>query len=143
MSKPTQVELLILCRSEQFLLECFYATDEVPYTFGMLVLTATGVGKRSKESFIKDWAQKATVEADKVQYTAEFSINAKFGEPGAVLIRNTHQAELYLESIALQLPSGTIYFSCHSYIAASTHDPKPRVFFSNKVCKSLPAHHIL
>lgn len=97
---------------------------------------ATGVGKRSKESFIKDWAQKATVQADKVQYTAEFSIGGEFGEPGAVLIRNTHQAELYLESIALQFPSGTLYFPCHSYIAPSIHDPKPRVFFSNKVSRS-------
>lgn len=109
--------------------------NEVPDWFAAFVLTATGAGKRSKQSFIKDWAEKATVQADKVQYTAEFSINAEFGEPGAILICNTHQAELYLESIALQLPSGTIYFPCHSYIAASVHDPKPRVFFTNKVRK--------
>jgi hypothetical protein len=100
--------------------------------------SVTKAGKRSKESFIQDWAQKATVQADKVQYTAEFSIHGDFGEPGAIRIRNTHQAELYLESIALQLPSGTVYFPCHSYVAASVHDPKPRVFFSNKVCKPLP-----
>lgn len=94
----------------------------------------TGVGKRSKQTFIKDWAAKATVVADKVQYTAEFSINvAEFGQPGAILIRNTHQAELYLESIALRLPSGTVFFPCHSYIASSDRDPKPRIFFTNKV----------
>lgn len=101
---------------------------------------ATGVGKRSQESFIKDWAEKATVQADKVQYTAEFRVGGEFGEPGAVLIRNTHQAEFYLESVALRLPSGTVYFPCHSYIAASVHDPKPRVFFSNKVRRLQPGY---
>lgn len=93
---------------------------------------ASGIGKRSKDIFIKDWAEKATVQADKVQYTAEFSIDAGFGEPGAVLIRNTHQSEIYLESIALQMQSETVYFPCHSYITAFSNDPKPRVFFSNK-----------
>ncbi|KAG0579870.1 hypothetical protein KC19_4G130100 [Ceratodon purpureus] len=94
----------------------------------------TGVGRRSKETFIKDWAEKARVVADKVQYTAEFSINiAEFGQPGAILIRNLHQAEHYLESIALRLPSGTVYFPCHSYIAASGRDLKPRIFFTNQV----------
>lgn len=57
----------------------------------------------------------------------------RFGEPGAVLIRNTHQSEIYLESIALQMQSETVYFPCHSYITAFSNDPKPRVFFSNKV----------
>ena len=83
---------------------------------------------------IKDWVLRAPEIGTKIEYTAEFAIKAaEFGQPGAILIRNPHQAEFFLDSITLEWPSGTVHFPCHSNIASSTLDPKPRVFFSNKV----------
>lgn len=122
-----------LSRDEQMVNAVDVLSDLTGSKIFLQLVSADVVGKRSKESFIKDWALKAGVVADKVQYTADFDIGGDFGEPGALLIRNSHQAEFYLESIALQLPSGTVYFPCHSYIAPSAHDRRPRVFFSNKV----------
>lgn len=101
---------------------------------------ATKVGKRSKETAIMDWAQKALEKGDKIEYTAEFTLKlADFGRPGAILIRNTHQAEFYLDNITLELPSGPVHFPCHSYVASSILDSKPRVFFTNQVIK--PSKH--
>lgn len=100
---------------------------------GMLSYAATGVGKRSKESFIKNWREKAWQTADKVQYVAEFTIPSDFGQPGAILIRNKHQAEFYLDAIALKMPSGCVYFPCHSFVHPHAKNPAARIFFSNKV----------
>lgn len=100
---------------------------------GMLCYAATGVGKRSKESFIRNWTEKAWQTADKVQYVAEFTIPSDFGQPGAILIVNKHQAEFYLDAIALKMPSGCVYFSCHSFVHPHAKNRAARIFFSNKV----------
>eukprot|EP00250_Pteridium_aquilinum_P020529 c24850_g1_i1 orf=265-3018(-) len=92
----------------------------------------TKIGKRSNESPLKDWAEKAKYVADKVEYVTEFTLNEDFGIPGAILVLNEHPSELYLETIALEgLPSGRVYFPCYSWVHSKNDDPVKRVFFSN------------
>ncbi|KAL2652468.1 hypothetical protein R1flu_020596 [Riccia fluitans] len=94
----------------------------------------TKVGKRSKESFIKDWSLKALVVADKVQYTAEFEVEKDFGVPGAFIITNNHQNEFFLDTISLHgYESGAIHFPCSSWVHSVKDNPSSRVFFSNMV----------
>lgn len=94
----------------------------------------TGVGKRSKQSALKNWSEKANIRADKIQYTADFVVREDFGVPGAVTIVNRHQNEFFVETIAIQgLPSGTVYFSCYSWVQSHVRIPKERIFFSNEV----------
>ncbi|MCO5561651.1 hypothetical protein L7F22_015272 [Adiantum nelumboides] len=93
----------------------------------------TGAGRRSSRVALHDWSEKASIVADKVQYTAEFKLSKWFGWPGAITILNNHQNELFVETIALQgLPIGTIYFSCYSWVQPKFQDPQERVFFTNQ-----------
>ncbi|KAH7293757.1 hypothetical protein KP509_28G041100 [Ceratopteris richardii] len=93
----------------------------------------TGVGRRSNRAPLCDWAEKAGIVADKVQYTANFKLSKSFGLPGAITIKNNHQNEIFVENIALQgLPIGTVYFPCHSWVQSKFQDPQERVFFSNQ-----------
>ncbi|KAI5057411.1 hypothetical protein GOP47_0027426 [Adiantum capillus-veneris] len=94
----------------------------------------TGVGKRSTTAVLLDWVQKASINADKVQYIAEFKVSNQFGLPGAITIVNNHQNEFFLETIAIKgLPSGTLYFSCYSWVQSKFKNPKESIFFTNHV----------
>ncbi|MCO5575282.1 hypothetical protein L7F22_029082 [Adiantum nelumboides] len=94
----------------------------------------TGVGKRSHTAYLQDWAKKASINADKVQYIAEFKVSNRFGLPGAITIVNDHQNEFLLETIALKgLPSGTVYFSCYSWVQSKFKNPQETIFFTNHV----------
>ncbi|KAI4965989.1 hypothetical protein ZWY2020_047244, partial [Hordeum vulgare] len=91
---------------------------------------------RSGGASIKDWCQKQGAKGEHVVYTAEFTVDAGFGEPGAVVVANRHHREFFLESIVVEgaLPCGTVYFDCNSWVQTTGELPGDanRVFFSNK-----------
>lgn len=88
----------------------------------------------SGRASIKDWCQKQGAKGEHVVYTAEFTVDADFGEPGAVLVANRHHREFFLESIVIEsgLPCGTVYFACNSWVQTTGELRDKRVFFSNK-----------
>ena len=90
---------------------------------------------QSGRASIKDWCQKRGAKGESVVYTAEFTVDADFGEPGAVLVANRHHREFFLECIVVEsgLPCGTVYFPCNSWVQTTGELPAQRVFFSNKV----------
>ncbi|KAF8703249.1 hypothetical protein HU200_032039 [Digitaria exilis] len=91
-----------------------------------------GVPKKSKPSKL-NWFDKKDVKAERVVYTAEFTVDASFGEPGAVTVLNRHQREFYLESVVVEgFPSGPTHFTCNSWVQPTRVDRDPRVFFTNK-----------
>eukprot|EP00249_Psilotum_nudum_P020445 c27707_g1_i1 orf=823-3570(-) len=93
----------------------------------------TQLGKRSQESALRGWSEKATTNAREVEYTAEFIVSQDFGVPGAINVVNGHQSEIFVEAISLDgLPSGKVYFPCHSWVQPKHQNPKPRLFFSNQ-----------
>lgn len=105
-----------------------YANPRILYSYA-----ETGVGKRSNKAELQNWAQKASINADKVQYTAEFKVSKAFGMPGAITIINNHQNELFVETIAIKgLPMGTVYFSCYSWVQSKYNNPKETIFFTNQ-----------
>lgn len=95
----------------------------------------TGGPKTSKRTHLKGWFDKKDLKAEKVVYTAEFMVDSTFGEPGAITILNRHQREFYLENIEVQgfESTGTVHFTCDSWIQPTRIHPNKRVFFTNKV----------
>ncbi|KAJ4817934.1 Lipoxygenase [Rhynchospora pubera] len=93
----------------------------------------TGGPKTSKRTHLKGWFDKKDLKAEKVVYTADFMVDSTFGEPGAITILNRHQREFYLESIEVQgFPTGTVHFTCDSWVQPNKIQPNKRVFFTNK-----------
>eukprot|EP01018_Ginkgo_biloba_P004876 Gb_16198 [translate_table: standard] len=93
----------------------------------------TNSGKRSKESPLKGWLQKSIIRAEKVEYTADFTISSDFGLPGAIMVTNQHQKEFFLETVVLEgFLGGPVYFPCNSWVHSKKDNPEKRIFFSNK-----------
>ncbi|KAL6838325.1 hypothetical protein ACP4OV_031829 [Aristida adscensionis] len=92
-----------------------------------------GGPKKSKRSRLVGWFEKKDVKAERVVYTAEFTVDASFGEPGAVTVLNRHAREFFVESIVVEgFPSGPAHFTCNSWVQPTCVDRAPRVFFTNK-----------
>ncbi|WOL02641.1 putative lipoxygenase 6 [Canna indica] len=107
----------------------------------VLELISTVINPRTKKpksaaTVIKDWYKKKNVKGERVVYTAEFEVDADFGEPGAITVINRHQKEFFLESIVIQeeegITRGPIHFSCNSWVQSTKDLPGKRIFFSNK-----------
>lgn len=96
----------------------------------------TRSAKRSNEGALKHWLKKSNVNAEKVEYTAEFEVTSDFGTPGAITVMNQHQREFFLESIVLEgFIGGPVYFTCNSWVQSTTVHQEKRIFFTNKVKK--------
>ncbi|XP_076928432.1 linoleate 13S-lipoxygenase 3-1, chloroplastic-like [Bidens hawaiensis] len=87
--------------------------------------------KVSKEC-VKDWCKCTTRKAVGTgcfSFQVELLIDADFGEPGAILVRNNYEQELYVETISLD---GFVHFTCNSWIQPAHICKEQRIFFSNK-----------
>ncbi|XP_010540189.1 PREDICTED: lipoxygenase 3, chloroplastic-like [Tarenaya hassleriana] len=95
----------------------------------------TNEARKSREAVLKDWSRKSNTKAERVHYTAEFTVDAAFGTPGAITVTNKHQKEFFLESIAIEgFASGPIHFPCNSWVQSQSDHPQKRIFFSNQPC---------
>ncbi|KAL4367478.1 hypothetical protein GQ457_05G026220 [Hibiscus cannabinus] len=93
----------------------------------------TKAPKKSRGAVLKDWSKKAKVKAERVHYTAEFTVDSNFGLPGAITVTNKHQQELFLESITIEgFACGPLHFPCNSWVQSNTDHPAKRIFFSNQ-----------
>ncbi|KAG6477244.1 hypothetical protein ZIOFF_066496 [Zingiber officinale] len=109
----------------------------------VLELISTGIHPRTKKqktsgaTVIKDWFEKKNVKGERVVYTADFTVDSSFGEPGAITVINRHQKEFFLESVVIEgegstSSCGPVHFSCNSWVQSTKDHPKKRIFFSNK-----------
>ncbi|KAL3676007.1 hypothetical protein R1sor_025955 [Riccia sorocarpa] len=104
--------------------------------------------KLSQKAKINNWATQgdagnSVLGAEDFVFNIGFKLPDDFGEPGAILVRNNHKAQFFLESITLEYSAadgavgskGTnrIEFPCYSWIYNTSYYTKDRVFFSNKV----------
>ncbi|KAJ8755920.1 hypothetical protein K2173_024465 [Erythroxylum novogranatense] len=93
----------------------------------------TKASRRSNEAGLKDWSKKSNVKAERVHYTAEFTVDSTFGVPGAITVNNKHQKEFFLESITIEgFACGPVHFPCNSWVQSKKDHPGKRIFFSNE-----------
>ncbi|XXG51426.1 hypothetical protein AAC387_Pa02g5199 [Persea americana] len=93
----------------------------------------TKKAKKSREAILKDWLKKSNLKADRVVYTAEFTVDSSFGVPGAITVSNKHQKEFFLESIVVEgFACGPVHFVCNSWVQSKKDHPGKRIFFINK-----------
>lgn len=117
-----------------FLIESFLGSTIFPQSLLFFCVLETRAPRKSAPAVVKDWSKKTNIKAERVNYTAEFTINSNFGEPGAITVANKHQKEFFLESITLEgFASGPVHFPCNSWVQSSKDHPEKRVFFSNQV----------
>lgn len=94
----------------------------------------TKAPKKSSEAVLKDWSKKTQVKAERVHYSAEFTVDSNFGIPGAITVTNKHQNEFFLESLTIEgFACGPVHFPCNSWVQSKKDHPGKRIFFSNKV----------
>ncbi|XP_052182627.1 linoleate 13S-lipoxygenase 3-1, chloroplastic-like [Diospyros lotus] len=91
--------------------------------------------KKSKQAVLKDWSEKSSLKAERVNYAAEFTVDSSFGIPGAITMKNKHQKEFFLESITVEgFACGPVHFPCNSWVQSTKDHPQQRIFFSNQPC---------
>ncbi|KAM7528894.1 hypothetical protein LguiB_032304 [Lonicera macranthoides] len=72
-------------------------------------------------------------DGDEVKFEAKFEVPLDFGEIGAVIVRNEHFKEMYLNNISLVQPSnGTLTINCNSWVHSKDDNPEDKIFFTNK-----------
>ncbi|KAI3411631.1 Lipoxygenase [Psidium guajava] len=93
----------------------------------------TKAPKKSSEAVLKDWSKKTKVKAERIHYSAEFTVDSNFGIPGAITVTNKHQNEFFLESMTIEgFACGPVHFPCNSWVQSKKDHPGKRIFFSNK-----------
>ncbi|CAA7405161.1 unnamed protein product [Spirodela intermedia] len=94
---------------------------------------ATGSGKKSTETAVGGWLPRPSEKPYFIEYTADFSLPADFGRPGAILVGNVHFKEVFLTDIVVHgFSDGPIFFPAHTWIQPQTLDPNRRIIFSNQ-----------
>lgn len=93
-------------------------------------------GKLGEPAYLEDWITTITpLTAGESAFKVTFDWDNEMEVPGAILIRNNHHSEFYLNSITLEdVPGqGRIHFPCNSWVYPADKYKKDRIFFSNKV----------
>ncbi|CAF2176734.1 hypothetical protein BRARA_G01999 [Brassica rapa] len=83
---------------------------------------------------VEDYAQRVWFDGESPdeKYECEFNMPEDFGTVGAIRIQNQHHRDIFIKEMELELPSGSVTFSCHSWVAPKSVDPAKRIFFSSK-----------
>ncbi|KAJ0243064.1 PLAT/LH2 domain-containing protein [Hirschfeldia incana] len=81
---------------------------------------------------VEDYAQRVWFEFRDEKYKCVFDMPEDFGTVGAIRVQNQHRREIFIKEMELELPSGSVTFTCNSWVAPKSVDPKKRIFFSNK-----------
>ncbi|PWA90911.1 Lipase/lipooxygenase, PLAT/LH2 [Artemisia annua] len=93
------------------------------------------VSKERVEDWLKGRNGKANNDSGFFSFEVELAIPEDFGEPGAILVRNNYDKELYVEAISLE---GVFHFSCNSWIQPARNNSDRTRFFSFEVELAIP-----
>ncbi|RWR72052.1 lipoxygenase 6, chloroplastic [Cinnamomum micranthum f. kanehirae] len=92
--------------------------------------TRTG---KSVESAVRGWLPKPSNHPYIGEYAADFTVPSDFGRPGAIIITNLHNKELYLLEIVIHgFKEGPIFFPANSWIHSRNDNRESRIIFSNQ-----------
>ncbi|XP_010512789.1 PREDICTED: lipoxygenase 2, chloroplastic-like [Camelina sativa] len=81
---------------------------------------------------VEDYAQRVWFEAQDEKYECVFEMPEDFGDVGAIKVQNQHHREMFIKEMVIELPGGSVTFTCESWVAPKSVDPAKRIFFSNK-----------
>lgn len=80
---------------------------------------------------VLDWLKDFNVGAERSTYKVEFEIDSNFGFPGAIIVTNKYDKEIFLEGFSIE---GIMDIPCNSWVQPEKDHPvEKRIFFSNKV----------
>ncbi|KAI7749445.1 hypothetical protein M8C21_029126, partial [Ambrosia artemisiifolia] len=85
---------------------------------------------------VKDWTKCPTRKATDTgcfSFEVELVVDADFGEPGAILVGNNYERELYVETISLD---GFVHFTCNSWAYLPSETPMGLKYLRNKELKN-------
>ncbi|KAK8484046.1 hypothetical protein V6N11_066627 [Hibiscus sabdariffa] len=89
----------------------------------------TGKPMVSKEAVI-EWSRDLIITGDKfITHNVQFLVDTNFGEPGAILVTNKDQKELFLKSVTIE---HSLRFDCESWVQPDKLLSEKRIFFCNK-----------
>ncbi|KAK4488776.1 hypothetical protein RD792_004563 [Penstemon davidsonii] len=93
---------------------------------------ATKSGK-SAESFVRGWLPKLSDNPYVVEYGADLIVPHDFGQPGAILITNFHDKEIFIMEIVVHgFSKGPIFFWANTWIHSKKDNPESRIIFKNQ-----------
>lgn len=94
---------------------------------------------KSAESYVRGWSPKLSNDPYVVEYAADLTVPQDFGEPGAILVTNLHDRELFLMEIVVHgFNKGPVFFSANTWIHSRKHNSESRIIFKNQVIIARP-----
>lgn len=92
------------------------------------IIEGTMEPKLSKPAVL-EWLKQLKVGDERSTHKIEFEIDSNFGFPGAIIVTNKYDKEIFLEGFSIE---DVLDITCNSWVQPETVQQK-RVFFSNKV----------
>lgn len=86
--------------------------------------------KVSKPAVLDWWKHLKVIEAERSTHRIEFEIDSNFGFPGAIIVTNKYEKEIFLEGFSIE---GVVDIACNSWVQPEKVHLEKRIFFSNKV----------
>ncbi|KAG7559730.1 PLAT/LH2 domain superfamily [Arabidopsis thaliana x Arabidopsis arenosa] len=106
--------------------------DDIADIRGRSLLVELISAKTDQRITVEDYAQRVWAEAPDEKYECEFEMPEDFGPVGAIKVQNQYHRQLFLQGMELELPGGSVTFTCESWVAPKNVDPTKRIFFSNQ-----------
>nr|ASI38492.1 LOX2 [Allium cepa] len=93
----------------------------------------SGSLKRSSETAVRGWLPKPSNHSRMVETVADFTVSSDFGKPGAVLITNLHENEIFLAKITVHgFKQGPLYFPANTWVHSVRDSTEKKIVFSNQ-----------
>lgn len=99
----------------------------------------TGFGKLSREASLRNGKKTKHDGVETTTYDVVFYLEADFGTPGAIAVKNRGRREFLLKSVTLEVSENrSVHFDCNSWVYPIIKTNVDRLFFANTVSCSVP-----